>query len=270
MGLDCTVTRRKLVLNAQDSVTGWYRPSYSDEDIDMVVLPQGSPHMSLLAGAYAREDAIGRTVDPVLVGDQIHKGSRYYEVKAIKPWYLLDSFVYRDCQLAELPLYEEGDEPAESTAGSEAVDPRTRTKTFLDIYVDGDYITKQDGSTNAPFITAFGYPPYPFEYVFKSPKRRYVVYAIDEPAQTTAQIDGDGTAYGYDHIIPIHVLCVNQMDATGTNLRHKAVAELRRAVGNNPTGSLRLLDREIPHDRDLGSLFLYDREFRLLYRTDTS
>lgn len=268
--LSAEVTRRKLVLGSEDSVTGWFQKSYSDETIDMVILPSGSQYMHLLPGAYSRYDAIGRTCDPVLRGDQIKDGPTYYDVKETKPWKLLNSFMYRDCQLAELPLYEAGAEPSATTAGSEAVDPRTRTKTFLDNYLTGGNITKDDGSTPAPFITAFGYPPYPFQYVFKSPKYRYVVYAIDEPSSSESLVSHDQTTYGYDNSMPIHILCVNQPDATGTNLKSKARAELRRICEDYPTGSLRLMDRETSHDRALGSLFLYDTEFTMIYRTDTT
>jgi len=268
--LSAEVTRRTLVLGSEDSVTGWFQKSWSDSTIDMIILPSGSQFMHLLPGAYARYDAVGRTQDPVFVGDQIKDGSRYFEVREVKPWYLLNSFMYRDCQLAELPLYEVGDEPSATTAGSEAVDPRTRTKTALTTLLTGTNITKDDGGTPAPFLITFGYPDYPLQYVFKSPKHRYVAFTIDEPNNSTPLISHDQLAYGYEHHIPIHILCVNQPDATGTNLKSKARAELRRVIGLAETIDLRLMDREVQRDRQEAGLFLYDTEFTLLYRTDTT
>jgi len=101
------VTRRKLVLGSADSTTGWYEPSYTESTIEMIVLPRGSQYLHLVPGVYVREDAVGLAADPVLVGDQIKTvGGVYYEVKTIKPWYFGDSFMYRECQLAELPLHE--------------------------------------------------------------------------------------------------------------------------------------------------------------------
>ena len=273
MGLSAEVTRRKLVLGSQDTITGWFAPSYTEEDIDMVILPSGSQYLRMLPGADVRFDAVGRTADPILPGDQIRANGIYYTIKEVKPWYILNSFAYRDAQLAELSTYEAGAEPKAASASSAAVDPRTRTKTFLDLYLSGGNICKNDGATPAPFITAFGYPPYSFQYVFKAPKQKYVVYAIDEPNNSRAIPSGDQITRRYEITIPIHILCIDQPDATGTILKSNALKELRRICeeyqADSPI-SFRLLDREIPHDRPLGGFTLYDTEYNLLYRTDTT
>lgn len=105
--LSADVTRRKLVLGSRDSTTGWYNKSYTEETIEMVILSRGSQCLALVPGVYVREDKVGLTADPVVAGDQIKSESVYYEVKTVKMHYFLDSFMFYECQLAELPLYEE-------------------------------------------------------------------------------------------------------------------------------------------------------------------
>lgn len=100
------VTRRKLVLSARDSVTGWYRKDYAEETIDMYIQPVASQNVETAAGNFARETALGFTADVVAEGDEIQCSSKYYEVKTVTPVYYLDSFMYRTCNLNCLSLHE--------------------------------------------------------------------------------------------------------------------------------------------------------------------
>lgn len=105
--LDFSVTHRKLVLGSRDTTTGHCAKEYEKSTINMVVLPRGSQYLSLVPGILARDDAVGICVDPVNVGDQIKKDTVYYEVTNIRFWEIGNSFEYRECQLHELPLFEE-------------------------------------------------------------------------------------------------------------------------------------------------------------------
>lgn len=107
MGLDPEVTYRLLTLGSRDSETGWYEKIYVESTIKMPIVPRGTTFTFQGVGYYARLDALGFTADPVEVGSQIKtKSGTYYEVKGVKPHYWLDSFMFREVDLAELPLHE--------------------------------------------------------------------------------------------------------------------------------------------------------------------
>jgi len=105
----CTdVTRRALTLGDPDSTTGWYAKGYTEKTIDMIIIPRTATQVLISAGLWAHEDAVGLTVDPVNVGDQIKtKEEIYYEITSIQRVFIGDSFSHYVCDLKELPLYKE-------------------------------------------------------------------------------------------------------------------------------------------------------------------
>lgn len=103
----CEVTRRRLVLGARDSVTGWYEKGWLETTIKGVLIPRGATNIAVAAGVYVRLDALFKTADPVDEGDEIvTKNNIYYEVKGVKPYYIGEGFFHRDCDLTMLPLHE--------------------------------------------------------------------------------------------------------------------------------------------------------------------
>lgn len=105
--LSFDVSRRKLVLGEPDSLTGWYKKSYTESTIEMILFDRATTSIPLPLGAYIRLDALGITADPVEIGDEIKTGDgRVYEVEAIREVWAADSFVRRDCDLTLLPLHE--------------------------------------------------------------------------------------------------------------------------------------------------------------------
>lgn len=105
--LSLDVTRRKLTLGSPDSVTGWYSKSYTESTIEMMIIPRAASDIASAAGVYVRLDAVGLTCDGVDIGDEIKTASNvYYEVKATKEHWVADSFMYRECDLVQLPLHE--------------------------------------------------------------------------------------------------------------------------------------------------------------------
>jgi hypothetical protein len=109
MVLSFDVTRRKLALGSANATTGWYVKSYTESTIEMIIFPRAAQKLAVDAGVYVRLDAVGLTADPVEEGDQIEDAnSVIYEVKTVKPHYFGDSFMWRECDLEELKLYQEG------------------------------------------------------------------------------------------------------------------------------------------------------------------
>lgn len=129
-------------------------------------------------------------------------------------------------------------------------------------------LTKDDGTTLAKYIVAYGNPDYPITRVFKD-KRVDLVFSIGEP-ESTPLMGHDQYAYGYEEHVPIRTYCIDKTGITGTKLKWKAEAELRRITENYPTGSLHGLERRGDRDERLGSTILYSTEFILSYKRDTT
>jgi len=108
MGFDIEVTRRELQLGPRDSTTGWCEKNYPiEETINLLVLTRDASKIMSLTGTYVRLDAVGLTLDPVTVGDEIITDHNvFYEVNTVKDHYVANNFVYRVCDLRELPLHE--------------------------------------------------------------------------------------------------------------------------------------------------------------------
>lgn len=100
------VTRRQLSLGDADATTGWYVKEWTESTIEMVIQPRGGVNIGLPPGIFARLDAVGLTAAPVLVAEEIEDAGVFYEVKTVKPYSIGDSFMYRECQLTELPFHE--------------------------------------------------------------------------------------------------------------------------------------------------------------------
>jgi hypothetical protein len=147
-------------------------------------------------------------------------------------------------------------------------DARSRTKVYLDKYLNGSNLTKDDGSS-ASFVVMYANPDYPMVLEFKSPSNVDLIFAIGEP-NSTPMIDSDKSPYGYEEHIPIRICCIDKTGITGTKLKWKAEAELRRVTEVYFLGSLRTMETSRPEDQRLGSTILYSRDFVLNYRRDTT
>jgi len=104
------MTRRELVLaDDKDSTTGWFNYSFTDSTFKGILVSKSATRLQVAAGAYVRHDASLLTPDPIVVGDQIKtKEDEYYKVLAVTEEMVGDSFSHRVCDLAKIPLYEEG------------------------------------------------------------------------------------------------------------------------------------------------------------------
>ena len=139
-------------------------------------------------------------------------------------------------------------------------DPRYRTKVWLETWLTPANLTKDDGVTQVTFIVCFGMPDYPIERVFKD-KNVDLVYAVDTPETEPLPV-----GVGYLENMPINIWCINKAGISGTKLRWKAEAELRRVAETEPVSSLRTLTRLTDNEKNLGSTVLYSVTYNLRYK----
>lgn len=147
-------------------------------------------------------------------------------------------------------------------------DARQRTKVYLETYLSASNLTKDNDSTLAKYIIPFGNPDYPITRVFKD-KRVDLIFSIGEP-NSRPLMNFDQTPYGSEEHVPITTFCIDKVGITGTKLKWKAEAELRRITETYPSGSQRSFERRSDRDQRLGSTILYSTEFLLNYRRDTT
>lgn len=101
------VTRRKLVLGSEDSTTGWFKKTYVNSTIDILMPSESAVSRLLSVGTYVDLTKTGFTQDVVEGGDQIETQAHvFYEVKTVIEKFVGDSFSHRVCTLKHIPLYE--------------------------------------------------------------------------------------------------------------------------------------------------------------------
>ena len=107
MSLNVEVTRRRLQLGDRDNITGWRAKTYEDYTIEMLIIPRSATNIQALAGIHVVNDAVGVTVDPVALGDEIEcPVGTFYEVMSVQEHWLANTFMYRSCQLTLLPYHD--------------------------------------------------------------------------------------------------------------------------------------------------------------------
>jgi hypothetical protein len=143
---------------------------------------------------------------------------------------------------------------------SEAEDARYRTRVYLNTYLDAPSLTKDDGATLASYVVIYANPNYPLKREFID-KTVDLVFCVGTPDSTALPI-----GVGYEENVPITVWCIDKTGITGTKLRWKAEAELRRVTETYPIGSLRTLNRLTDNEKNLGSTVLYSVEYVLRYK----
>jgi len=139
-------------------------------------------------------------------------------------------------------------------------DARYRTKVYLETYLLNANLTEDDDSTTVKFIVAYAFPDYPWLRVFQD-KKVSLVFAVGTPETEALPV-----AVGYMENVPITVWCINKAGISGTKLRWKAEAELRRVAETYPVSSLRTLTRLTDNEKNLGSTVLYSVTYNLRYK----
>lgn len=246
MTIDYSVTRRALSLGSADSVTGWYAKVWTETTTeDVIIISKAESYKLVGMGTYVHYDAMGFTQDPFSEGDEIKDSAdNYWEVKSQREVYNGDAFIYRELQLAKLPIHY--DRPATSgtwhlDSDSAITDVRYRQKDFLNTYLSAADITKDDGVTLAPYLLSFSKPDYPITMVFVT-KGMYLVFSIDN-GESEGIIGADKAAYAYHESVPIELFAINRADCTAINLIEKGFSELKRILEDYPTGSIRKMGK---------------------------
>jgi hypothetical protein len=147
-------------------------------------------------------------------------------------------------------------------------DARQRTRTYLATYILDANLTHDDDLTQAAWISAFGLPDYPLSRVFKD-KAVDLVFSVGT-ASAKAVRDFRQYPYAYEEIVPIEIFAVDKTGITGTKLRWKAEAELRRISEAYPLASVRWITRVSDNEKKLGSQTLYSVKYELGYIRPTA
>jgi hypothetical protein len=129
-------------------------------------------------------------------------------------------------------------------------------------------LTHDDNLTQAAWISAFGLPDYPLSRVFKD-KAVDVIFSVGT-ASAKAMRDFRQYPYAYEEIVPIEIFAVDKTGITGTKLRWKAEAELRRITEAYPLASIRWVTRVTDNEKKLGSQTLYSVKYELGYIRPTA
>ena len=147
-------------------------------------------------------------------------------------------------------------------------DARQRTKVYLETYILDANITKDNDLTQATWTVFFGFPDYPLSRIFKD-KAVDLVFCVDT-ATSKSMRDFRQYPYAYDEVVPIEIFAVDKTGITGTKLRWKAEAELRRITEAYPLASIRWIVRGQENQKNLGSQTLYSVKYELGYIRPTA
>ena len=151
-----------------------------------------------------------------------------------------------------------------------AADARYNTKVYLESYIDPSHVTKDDGTTEAPYAIIYAYPNYPLIREFDAATNPVdLLFLIGKP-NSTVLLQADQSPWGYEEHVPITVACVDKTGVSGTRLLWKGERELRIIAEEHPEGSQRSLERTGDRDQRLGSTIIYMTDFILNYRRDTT
>ena len=147
-------------------------------------------------------------------------------------------------------------------------DARQRTRTYLATDILDANLTHDDDLTQAAWISAFGLPDYPLSRVFKD-KAVDVIFSVGT-ASAKSMRDFRQYPYAYEEIVPIEIFAVDKTGITGTKLRWKAEAELRRISEAYPLASVRWISRVSDNEKKLGSQTLFSVKYELGYIRPTA
>jgi hypothetical protein len=255
------VTRRELVLGAQNITTGWYEPTYNASTIKMGIFPKGfNINPNLEGGRYARYNLTGLACAVLKEGDQIQNVFRdYFTILSLEPFEVGDTFSHYMCELEKIPNINLVSSTYTAYPYSEpttADDPIHRTKIWLDAYLLAAYLPA--------FITAYSFPTaYPIIRVFRD-KAIDLIFSFSKP-MSTPQYNGDKSLYGFEENVPITISAVDK-DVTALSMISAAENELRRLCDLHQFGSLRLMNSQKDKTQRSGVFTLHSVEFNLIYR----
>jgi hypothetical protein len=161
-----------------------------------------------------------------------------------------------------------------------SADPRSRTKTWLDYYLDvtPDTATRlgnlllDDAATAPTFLVQYAKPNYDLDRIMlpttQGGKGYDLVYNVYTPESTPLHMWNHQT-YGYIEKVQIEPVAMTKTGLTGTTLRWQAEQELRRITetyAGGSLGALRRFQRMSDSEEPLGALRLYGVKYELEYK----
>jgi hypothetical protein len=264
------LTRREQSLGEQDSITGWYAPSYAETTIEGSIQPKGAAFPTLNIGAYARYPHTLFTADVIRVGDEVKDANEeYYIVKSADQFWWLDQFSHYQCELEKRSPYAQPPTTSGTwhlDSSSLKTDARYRTKLWLETYLTAANMKLDNGSTNASTIISFDHPPYycPISQVFLTKNVDGIFSIGKEPVQ--ALYTHDHYPYAFIESVPISCYTVNKAGLTATNLLEQMEQEIRHVATDHPLGSIRSIEViRHPTPENIGGVMLYSSTVTIHY-----
>jgi len=281
MTLDFAITRNILTVGNRDTVTGWRiitwiedSTEFTGDPVEAYVESKGTAISYMPPGVYAREDAVAISYHYCELYDQIitQLGTRF-QVIGKEEKTLANTSLYYVFQLRELPTWQAS--PTSATWKTAPSDPRSRTKIFLDAYLDTSAFT-DNTDTEVNVVVVFADLPYPLYLEFRNTSTPvYGLILVGEPSNATPHIDlVDNTPYEYVEDVPITVCTMDSTNCSGMALKWKIEAELRKVLeehGNQPpasTGTYRNLTKRGDRTVRMGEETLYMTEWMMQYIRD--
>jgi len=247
-------------------VTGWRNLTWNtDTTLNPVnIIGRGMTGFHTPAGYTGKIDYLMQCADPVEEGEHVIWNNMRFHIEYFKPEYKFDNFLWRDCALTYLPLYEAT--AAQAAWPATPKDARQKVKEYLDLRIVINNLTKDDNTTLASTVNMFELEDlYHMRYEFRaatSPVQG--IYAVGEP-DSEPMLSGSSSPYGYRENVPIHILTIDSTGCGGRLLQRKMLNELRRILENFEIGShCNLLNRR-NESRSLGSMMLFDVRCILRY-----
>jgi hypothetical protein len=234
----------------------------------MSLAVKGSSHIQTVLGIHNKYEYSGLTSAIVYVGDQIEDAEdNLYEVTqtTLYPTKHPDGFSYTVCALTKKSFANPPTTSGTWHLDSESLrtDSRYRHKSYLDSYLTATNLKKNNGSTNASYITCFDGADYPLSQVFLT-KAGDLVFSVGKENAVPKQ-NAFHYPYAFEESVPITVAAVNKAGITATNLIEQAEQEIRRIVSTYPMGSIREIASSTPQEIDLGETRLYTQKVTIRY-----
>ena len=260
------INKEAITLGARNSITGWPAITYTESNINGVILPRGRGFAAHPPGFHGVNDFEGFSATACVVGDQWKDaGGNYYLIANAVPYKggsaTVQFYAY------DLKLLSEWQAVSGSTTWSKTrlEDPRHKMKHMCDDHARAAQITKDDDSTQALWAAIFDNPPYPLHLEFRHPSAAVQGLYVCGRNRSTALIDNNLSAYGYRDDTIVDVCTVDSTGCAGWALAWKMEHELRYVMETYPTGSLWLFNTTEQKPVDIGGMWLYDLQCRIIY-----
>jgi hypothetical protein len=102
-GLSADLTLFTLTLNSQETITGWYLPSYTESTIEGVLLPQNPATVYDRAGMRTKYVSLLYTLAEVFEGDRVNDASKVqYVITSRTMLFLANKLVFYKCDVEAL------------------------------------------------------------------------------------------------------------------------------------------------------------------------